>query len=169
LDLQKCKSFIFNNLPYGMINACIFGAMRKLSIVNLERELRKGITPKELGAKKIGEGVQNVAYQYETTKGTTPFVIKRKVLGCVNHSPKPPGFIKKYGFRKAITYRAGKFVIQESATKLISKLDNEHPAFKAWSQMLEDHPRYSKRHGNHDIHMNNCGITESGDWIVFDW
>lgn len=146
------------------------------SRLNLERALRAGRKPTDIGATQLGKGAQNVAYviQLETSK----YVIKMHVgkfqgFGRKNEIAEIPEELKahiaKYGIRLARTSRAKQWEIQELSTPiaLLSKEDRAKYA----AEIRNYHRMRDEASFHHDMHEMNVGIVEIDgrvDVIVFD-
>lgn len=121
----------------------------------IERQLRSGRTPEELGGVKIGEGVCKAAYRIGN------FVIKENAQGGYDGVAQklPPKCIRQYAAR---TYKAGNYILQEYAEPLrnigYARLSPE--VMRQWAEV--------NKHGL-DTHAGNCGVTANGRFVVFDW
>ncbi len=132
------------------------------NIIYIERQLRLGKTPKELGAKEIGRGVQKAAYHFPESNVVVKLCGDG---GYADGSDKPPKRIKDYGARAARKWRAGKWSFQELVI----------PIVKLTQEQMDEHKDAVKRHNDMyrahfaDLHSGNVGIAKNGDLVVFDW
>ena len=139
------------------------------NLAYIERQLRLGKTPEELGGKEIGRGVCKAAYLFNDS-----FVVKANAQGGFAATPQknPPKWIKAFGARGPRTYKAGSYIIQEYVTVLETLIDKDPkfkdtPVYKQWIEM------YRHGHANglagSDVHEKNCGVCKDGTLVVFDW
>ena len=137
-----------------------------LSLINLERALRKGKTPRELGAHKIQAGTQKAGYLYTVSSGKK-YVVKLNSGGCKDEYQKRPPNLTKYGCATIYQSRAGHYLIQEYVTPLKMRMGDivvsqDHPA---WQTFL----KISQNEKGGDYHAANFGIREDGTLVCFDW
>lgn len=163
---QKCKSFVFNGLAFGMLIVLLSDIMAAHNIAYIERQLRAGKTPESLGGKKIGSGVCKTAYLFNDS-----FVVKANAQGGWSGiaQKNPPKWIRKYGARAPRTYKAGKYIIQEFVTPLCDSNNTWTctPEIRAqWRRMYDARGLHQ---GGHDVHEYNCGTDKNGQLVVFDW
>ena len=136
------------------------------NLAYIERQLRLGKTPEELGGKEIGRGVCKAAYFFDSPAGG--FVVKLNAQdGFAGIQQKTPP--KKYlveGARAARTYKAGRYIIQERVKvldEIIGEAKNEdykeEPYYKAYKAV--------RKFG--DCHSRNVGVGKDGMLVVFDW
>ena len=135
------------------------------NLAYIERQLRLGKTPEELGGEVCGKGCFKAAYLFNDS-----FVVKEN-LQCVAGEGNgmqvklPPKWIKEFGARQPRTYKAGKYIIQEFVTPIRKVKDYEKTeAYKVWDKMNRD-----KRAMKLDMHCGNVGIDSNGVLVVFDW
>lgn len=132
----------------------------------IERQLRLGRKPEDLGGVKVGEGVCKAAYMFNDS-----FVVKLNLQqGFMAVAQKnPPKWIAEFGARAPRTYKAGAYIIQEYVT-VLNKIDNwqDTPAGKLW-RVLYKACRTDKYPGGRDMHEANCGVDKNGQLVVFDW
>jgi len=147
-------------ISHGMTFAYVCGMAKNITYI--QRQLRAGKTPKELGAAVIGRGVQKEAYQIP---GSIYVIKEMEAGGYQDGSDKPPKRIKDYGARAAIKFRAGKWGFQECVTP-ICKLSQEER--DTHSDALKRHNEMYRQHFA-DLHEGNVGIAKNGDLVVFDW
>lgn len=131
-----------------------------MTLINLERALRKGKTPLELGGEEIGRGVQKTAYLITTSKGYR-VVVKEDTGGYCNNLKRPPSEIAKYGAKPIYQTKAGKYLIQGYCTP-IKQLNRDDDVYKLWRVMYDALFSY-------DLHHGNCGKDDNGNLVVFDW
>lgn len=136
----------------------------------IERQLRLGREPQDLGGRKIGEGVCKAAYLFESVSGG--FVVKLNAQqGYAGKAEKtPPKAITLYGARCPRTYKAGKYILQEYV-KPVDKLkdfEREYPEAYAVYRALNTEEAH-KKGVPYDIHRGNVGIDANGKLVVFDW
>lgn len=135
--------------------------MSYVNIIYMERQLRAGKTPVELGATLIGKGAQKKAYRLGNV------VIKSLQLGWGDNSKRPPKGIAKFNARFVRSYRAGSWSIQEFVTPLRDfksgnwNIDKASEVYNNWKRLYTS--------GLGDLHEYNCGVSSTGDLVVFDW
>lgn len=131
-----------------------------MNIINLERALRRGKTPEEIGCQRIGQGVSKTAYLYTTTKGAK-YVVKLDLAdGFRSIARSTPPDLRKYGVSRLYHTRAGKYCIQEY-TRVLADVEKEHPAWNIFNVVSRLHTG--------DYHSNNFGVRENGELVCFDW
>lgn len=146
-----------------MYSAYVIGV---LSLINLERALRKGKTPTELSATELEAGAQKTAYLYTTSKGMQ-VVIKKNTGGWLRPQQKLPPNLKEYDCETIYQTRAGKWIIQEYVTPLKmrnggeTKIDGSDPVWKVYNKL------FRKVRG--DYHAANFGKNRHGKLVCFDW
>lgn len=136
-----------------------------MNIIYLERQLRAGKTPEQLGGEVIGKGVSKVAYLVPTASGG--IVVKEDIANGFASEAKsaPPKAIAKYGARMVRQYRAGKYALQEPVTVLY---DRSRDMWNCTEEIREQwQTMYSAL--QHDMHQCNCGTDSRGRLVVFDW
>lgn len=147
-------------ISHGITFAYVWGMAKNITYI--QRQLRAGKTPLELGAKEIGRGVQKSAYQIP---GSIYVIKEMEEGGYRDGSDKPPTKIKKYGARAAIKFRAGKWSFQEYVTPICKMSyddrQNHTDALRRHNEMYNAHFA--------DLHEGNVGIAKNGDLVVFDW
>lgn len=136
-----------------------------LSIINLERALRRGKHPEELGAEPLETGAQKTGYLFVTTHGKK-VVIKKNTGGWLRPEQKNPPDLTKYGCRTIYQTRAKEWVIQEYVTQLQTRdyVDIVPRSNRAW-KILHD----IRQHEKGDYHAANFGIDDNDDVVCFDW
>lgn len=130
-----------------------------MNIIYLERQLRSGKTPEQLGATIIGRGVQKKAYRIDN------LVIKENTGGFRDGKFRAPKGIENYGAKMVRQYRVKQWVIQEFVTPLKDQFGNwlvSNPEIRSKFRRL-----YDAHLG--DIHAANCGVNSRGELVVFDW
>lgn len=129
---------------------------KPLNPIYIERELRKGRTPEELGAERIGQGAQKAAYRIGN------MVIKKDTGGYGTGSKRPPREIRNFGARAARQWRAGGWIIQEYVTPIWQQ---KGLSDKVWLNI-----RRLYRADLGDLHQGNMGYSPDEDMlVVFDW
>ena len=136
-----------------------------MTIVNIERALRAGKTPEQLGATPLETGAQKVGYLITTTKGRK-YVLKLNTGGWRDESQKRPPNLSKYGCATIYQTRAGQYIIQEFVTQLQTRnyklnVPYTHPAWKILNNV--------RCNEQGDYHAANFGIREDGMLVCFDW
>jgi hypothetical protein len=129
-----------------------------MNIIYLERQLRAGKHPENLGGVIIGKGCQKTAYKIGN------YVVKENSGGWRDNKNTPPKGIRKYGARFVRQYRAGKWVLQEFVTPLYS-------VDKGWQCEQDIREQWQKLYRSNlgDLHECNCGTDAKGKLVVFDW
>lgn len=131
------------------------------NLAYIEKSLRQGKDPAELGGKEIGKGVCKAAYLFNDS-----FVVKLNAQAGFKGSPQktPPKFISEYGARAPRTYKAGKYIIQEYVKVLAEVKDyTKTKAYETWRELRMGKGR------EYDMHEYNCGVDANGQLVVFDW
>jgi hypothetical protein len=135
--------------------------------LTIERALRLGKHPKDIGATELSAGAQKMAYAI-TTKHGTKFVIKENSGGYGNHEQIRPPNLRKYGCSSIRQHRAGNWIIQEQVTPLRVRcsttilVPKTNPAWKVFHKI--------NAHEYGDYHSANFGIRASdGKLVCFDW
>lgn len=135
----------------------------------IERMLRAGKTPKELGGKEIGSGAFKTAYLF----GDNLIVKENAQFGFAGKADKtPPRAIRRFGARAPRTYKAGKYILQERVIPLRDQttsnwnVSHDSAAYKNWKAMYAEG---GKNGIPHDVHEYNCGVDKNGQLVVFDW
>ena len=132
-----------------------------MNLAYLERQLRAGKTPEQLGAEPIGKGCQKTAYRLGN------LVIKESGAGWNTGKRRPPAFIYKYA-RFVRQYKAGNYVLQEYVTPLRDQktgewnFDMSNPARQQWQVLYKNCQMC-------DVHEYNCGVNANGELVVFDF
>ena len=141
--------------------------MAATNLAYIEKMLRAGKEPKDLGGKECGRGAFKAAYKFDSPAGG--FVVKESLqcgqIGNGEQVKLPPSWIKTYGARQPRTYKCGKYIIQEYVTparKYSGWHDSE--AYKIWEALHKD-----DRSMELDIHQGNVGVDSNGQLVVFDW
>jgi RIO-like serine/threonine protein kinase len=133
-----------------------------MTIQNLERALRKGSRPEDIGATPIGKGIQKTAYLYVTTRGLK-VIIKLQTGGYRNEKQIRPPNLTKFGIATCYQTRAGQWVIQEY-TRVYDTLDIDDVI--KLENVVKD-----LQHKVHrgDYHYWNFGMRDDGSIVCFDW
>ena len=137
-----------------------------MNIAYLERQLRLGKHPTQLGAEEIGKGAQKTAYRILTCQNPeTYIVIKERQIGWRDGSPKAPQGIRDYGARQARQYKVKGWTLQEAVTVLRDRHTMQ------WNCNTEVRRQWRElyRADLGDLHEYNCGIDSDGKLVVFDW
>lgn len=136
------------------------------NLAYIERMLRAGKTPEQLGGKVIGKGVCKAAYYFESPSGG--FVVKLNAQrGFQGKKEKlPPKEYLVEGARAPRTYKAGDYIIQEKVEVLHDIMkdakDNEY-------KKTEYYATYRKIRNLGDCHAKNVGVGKDGKLVIFDW
>lgn len=133
-----------------------------LQLGKIQRELRKGKTPEQIGATRLGRGAFKVAYRLGN------WVIKENS----NHHgfDKYPVCLMRAGLHPPKSYTAREWLIQEYCAPINTFLKNGGD-----SVFLESHQYRLYRTikatcaRNFDCHDGNVGITSDGRLVCFDW
>jgi hypothetical protein len=147
---------------HGISFVYVFGM---LSLINLERALRQGKSPIELGATALETGAQKTGYLYITSKGKK-IVIKTNTGGWKDREQKRPPDLTKYGCRTIYQTKAGQYVIQEFVTQLQKRdytdiVPRSNPVWKIISKIRATEIG--------DYHAANFGIDDQNQLVCFDW
>lgn len=146
-----------------------------MNIIYLERQLRSGKTPEDLGGVRIGKGMQRIAYCIGNV------VVKKKVEGWNDLKSRPPiARLNKFGVGYVRTYRAGNWTLQEKTVVLFDLMNRpeDYPQFskeeikeyvKTWETMYLQINIGVGKCQFLDIHEQNCGVDSRGKLVVFDW
>ena len=137
-----------------------------MNLIYLERQLRTGKNPEQLGGTLIGEGVCKAAYRFNNS-----FVVKLNAQkGYKGTAQKnPPKWIKQFGARGPRTYKAGAYIIQEFVTPLRDYKNGwqcSDEIRQQWKVMYDNRPIGK---AGSDVHEYNCGVSAKGELVVFDW
>lgn len=145
-----------------------------MTLLTLERKLRSGETPKTLGLKSLGNGVQKTAYlvkcdvrDYVVKENTGAF----RLLDAKGNAKKICPNLQKYGIIRVIQKQVGNWLIQEY-TEQLGSLDIKHPHYNtAWETYnnFDRNRREDKSIPRGDFHAWNFGVTKSGRLVCFDW
>jgi hypothetical protein len=142
------------------------------SFLNLTRKLRSGeVTPQTLGAKVIGKGVQNIAYEYVLSDGHS--VIIKQAAGGYNCGQGgapiriPAGMITPFNARFVFTEVCGNWLMQAKVDHLIVDLQDDKDLMEKYRKQYLDWSNMY-RQVKADLHARNCGIL-NGELVVFDW
>ena len=139
--------------------------MAATNLAYIEKMLRAGKTPEQLGGKDIGGGVCKRAYLFNNS-----LVVKLNAQGGWDSLAQkhPPKWINQVAnVRGPRTYKAGRYIIQEYV-KVLASLDcwDQHPIYKTFYALRNE----AKNHKDgYDMHSKNCGLGSDGMLVVFDW
>lgn len=144
----------------------LYDGMAAVNLAYIEKMLRTGKTPEQLGGKDIGGGVCKRAYLFNNS-----FVVKLNAQNGYDSTPQknPPKWINTVpNVRGPRTYKAGAYIIQEHVKVLAEIYDFDltpiYQTYKALTKECKNHPL----DGN-DMHPRNVGVATDGMLVVFDW
>ena len=136
------------------------------NLTQLQHKLRQGCSPSDWNLAIIGNGAQKCAFVIEFPKKsyeteTSKFVIKENSGGYRDGSKRPPN-LQAYGIDTIYQIKAGDWIIQELAVKILADLPRNHTA---WAKFLK-----MRNAGiDQDLHSHNFGIRDDDSLICFDW
>jgi hypothetical protein len=131
------------------------------NLTQLQHQLRKGVHPDDMGLRELGEGAQKTAYRFDTKYGS--YAVKKQTGGWQDENQTRPPKADVAGYDEIYQIRAGVWIIQEMAVRILAEID-PHENARAWNAY-----RQIRRTCIGDLHTHNFGTRKDGTLICFDW